>query len=61
MSAPESSNRVMVEEIAETLGIAVSTVYIAIRRGDIPSVKVGRLRIVTRERFEDWIAGKIAA
>jgi excisionase family DNA binding protein len=42
-----------VERAGELLGISRSSAYAAIRSGDIPSVRVGHLLIVPRQRFHE--------
>jgi excisionase family DNA binding protein len=42
-----------VERAGELLGISRSSAYAAIASGDIPSVRVGHLLIVPRQRFHE--------
>lgn len=42
-----------VERAGELLGISRSSAYAAIANGDIPSVRVGHLLIVPRQRFHE--------
>ena len=44
-----------VEEAAERIGICRSNMFKLIRRGEIQSVKVGRLRRVTPAALEDFV------
>ena len=44
-----------VEEAAERIGICRSNMFKLIRRGEIQSVRVGRLRRVTPEALEDFV------
>lgn len=39
-------------EAAQVLGVGRSTIYEAARRGDIPTVRIGRLRLVPRRALE---------
>ena len=41
-----------VEETAELLGIGRSAAYEAVRRGDIPAIRIGRSLRVPRRRLE---------
>ena len=41
-----------VKEIAEILPISKLSVYKAIQRGEIPSVKIGKKIIISKEKFE---------
>ena len=59
--APEASPRrlvLTVPEVAAELQIPASTVYDLIRRGEIPSVRVGKRIRVPKRRLEDWINGR---
>src|SRR6266566_2871096 len=44
-----------VEEAAERIGICRSNMFKLIRRGEIQSVKVGRLRRLTPDALEDFV------
>jgi excisionase family DNA binding protein len=44
-----------VEEAAERIGICRSNMFKLIRRGEVQSVKVGRLRRVTPDALEDFV------
>jgi excisionase family DNA binding protein len=44
-----------VEEAAERIGICRSNMFKLIRRGEIQSVRVGRLRRVTPDALEDFV------
>jgi excisionase family DNA binding protein len=56
-SGPERSPRLLltVEEAADCIGICRSNMFKLIRRGDVKSVKVGRLRRVTPAALEDYV------
>lgn len=49
-----------VEEAADLLGIARGTAYDAVRRGSIPSIKIGKRILIPREALVDMlnVAGK---
>ena len=49
-----------VTEAAETLGLSVDAVYEGVRRGEIPSVRIGRRIVIPRRRFEAWLNGRDA-
>lgn len=58
--APQQTERpprllLTVEEAAERIGICRSNMFKLIRRGDIESVRVGRLRRVTPAALEDFV------
>jgi excisionase family DNA binding protein len=42
-----------VEQVGKLLGISRSSAYAAVASGDIPSVRVGHLLIVPRQRFHE--------
>jgi excisionase family DNA binding protein len=46
-----------VEEVAATLGISLSHAYEAIRRGEIPSIRIGRRVLVPRAALERLLEG----
>jgi excisionase family DNA binding protein len=61
--APEANQRrlvLTVPQVAAELQIPASTVYDLIRRGEIPSVRVGKRIRVPKRRLEDWINGRQA-
>ena len=43
---PEERPTMPVEEVGETLGIGRSAAYEAVRRGEIPSIRIGRRVLV---------------
>lgn len=45
-----------VEEIAKILRVSRNTAYEAVRRGEIPTVKIGRRLLVPRTAFESLLA-----
>jgi excisionase family DNA binding protein len=47
-----------VDETAALLGISRGLAYEGVRRGEIPSVKVGKRIVVPRTRLEAWLAGE---
>lgn len=44
-----------VEEAADRIGICRSNMFKLIRRGDVESIKIGRLRRVTPAALEDFV------
>ena len=48
-----------VEEVARLLGIGRSKTYELIARGELPSLRIGRLVRVPRHALDQWIAGRI--
>lgn len=55
--APERPPRLLltVEEAADRIGICRANMFKLIRRGEVKSVKVGRLRRVTPAALEDYV------
>lgn len=45
------------EEAAEVLRQSRSTVFAKMANGELPSVKIGRSRRITREALEAYVAG----
>ncbi len=45
-----------IAETAEALRTSRTTVYALVRRGEIPSIKIGSSRRVVRQRLEAWLA-----
>lgn len=43
------------EQVAKRLGVGRSTVFTLMGRGDLASVKIGRLRRVTEASLEEYI------
>ena len=46
---------VTVEEAAQLLSVNRSTVYDMLGRGDLPSIKIGRRRLISRQSLVDFI------
>ncbi len=46
---------ITVEEAAAHLGISRNSAYEAVRRGEIPSVRIGGRIVIPRRRFLDWL------
>lgn len=47
-----------VDQAAELLGIGRNTAYEAVRRGEIPTIKIGRRLLVPRTALERMLAGE---
>lgn len=45
------------EEVSKLLPLGLNQVYEGIRRGEIPSIKIGRRILVPRQRLLDMING----
>lgn len=54
----ESIDRLLLtpEEVAKAIGCSRSFIFDALRRGDLPSLKLGRLRRVRVADLEIWLA-----
>lgn len=46
------------QEVAELLGISRSYAYELVRNGTIPSLELGKKRLVPKQRFVEWINGR---
>jgi excisionase family DNA binding protein len=59
MTTKDNQPRVMtVEEAGRELRIGRSAAYEAARRGDIPTIKIGRRLLVPRAAFDRLLAGE---
>ena len=47
-----------VQEVAEMLGISKSYAYELIRNGTIPSLQLGKKRVVPKTKLIEWVNGK---
>lgn len=47
-----------VQEVADMLGISKSYAYELIKHGDIPSILLGKKRVIPKERFVGWLNQK---
>jgi excisionase family DNA binding protein len=50
-----------VPEVAEMLGISRSTAYVCIRRGEIPSLALGRRVVISKMAFDAFLAAHTPA
>ena len=50
-----------VEEVQQRLGLSRNGVYEAIRRKEIPSVRIGRRIIIPRRAYEEMLKAKVLA
>lgn len=50
-----------VEEAAQLLGIGRNTAYEAIRRGELPSLRIGRRLVVPRAALEQLLSRPLGA
>lgn len=48
-----------VEEAAKILGIGRGSAYEAVRRGEIPSIRLGKRLVVPKQALEQLLAGRI--
>lgn len=52
---------VTVQEAADTVGLSRAALYPLIMRGEIPSFRVGKRRLVPMEALRRWMEEQIAA
>ena len=46
------------KDVADTLSISLRTVMRLVADGDLPSVLIGRRRLIRRETLRAWLAGR---
>ena len=51
-----ASDGLTIREVADRLGVSTMTAYRAAAAGEIPSIRIGRRRIVPRAAFEAMLA-----
>jgi excisionase family DNA binding protein len=49
-----------IAQSAKLVGIGRTTAYALVKSGEWRTIKIGRLRRLTREILEDWIAQKVS-
>ena len=49
-----------VDEVAKLLRMSRGAAYQAVRAGEIPAIRVGRLWLIERESFHAWLKGRPA-
>jgi excisionase family DNA binding protein len=49
-----------VDEAAQLLGVSRTAAFGAVRRGEIPGIRVGKRRLVLREALDRMLAGEVA-
>ena len=59
-STPERIS-VSVEEAAEMVGLGRSTLYVALTSGELPSMKIGKRRLIRVDALKAWVAAQEAA
>lgn len=47
-----------IRETAELLGISRSYAYELVRNGTIPTLKLGKKRLIPKEKFAEWVNGR---
>ena len=47
-----------VQEVAELLGLSRSYTYELMRNGTIPTIQLGRKRLVSKQKLNEWINSK---
>lgn len=50
-----------IEEAANLLGISRSYAYELVRKGTIPSLELGRKRVIPKGKFNQWVNGEKGA
>jgi len=44
-----------IPQVAELLGLSQSYVYQLVKEDVIPSIKLGRRRVISKEKFHKWL------
>ena len=60
MEVKSESRTQTIDEAARELGIGRNQAYAAARRGDIPTIRIGKRILVLREPFKKMLAGEPA-
>lgn len=47
-----------IQEVAELLGISRSYAYELVRNGTIPALVLGKKRVISKEKFNQWLNGE---
>jgi excisionase family DNA binding protein len=55
---PEQRATFTVKQSAKFIGVSDKSAYEAVRRGEIPSIRIGRRILVPRQALEDMLAGR---
>ncbi|MCI9397864.1 MAG: helix-turn-helix domain-containing protein [Lachnospiraceae bacterium] len=50
-----------IQEVADLLGISRSYAYELVRRGTIPSLELGKKRVIPKGKFNQWVNGEKGA
>ena len=58
MKPTEKKLTLTVPEAAQRLGIGRNAAYQGVRRGEIPSIRVGNRLLVPKRAFDDLLSGK---
>jgi excisionase family DNA binding protein len=58
--APTTPTIISAKEAAAMLGIHLTTLYEAARRGEVPCRIIGRRFVFVREVLEAWLLGQVA-
>lgn len=60
MTATEARLAYPIPEAAEILGIGRTTLYAEIGAGRLPTITIGRRRLVTAQALDDYLAARVA-
>ncbi len=50
-----------IQEAADLLGISQSYAYELVRKGTIPSLELGKKRVIPKVKFNKWVNGEKGA
>jgi excisionase family DNA binding protein len=54
---PVETLTMRVEDVAKTLGVSRNAAYVAVRNGEIPSIRIGRRLVVPKAAVERMLEG----
>lgn len=60
-ATPDGRRAISVAEAANLLGISRNQAFKAVRRGELPSVRVGRRVLIPLERLEAFLWGRLVS
>lgn len=54
-STAEMPEMLSAKDISDYLGISLGTSYKMLKRDDFPTTQIGKRKVVSRERFIEWL------
>ena len=47
------------QQVANVLGVSISSVYELMHEKDFPSLRIGNRLVIPKENFRQWVEGKV--